>query len=126
MSRSRRVQSKKIKPPLCCQPLPPVATRRNQTRATRAIRDPPMDGGVIFRQNGWFGCSREQRFESRFLQRRVMSHSAGCGRSVLREYDRRSMTEPPQQFLARLEANAIPRVPATAVFLTRLPPPNVL
>jgi K+ transporter len=56
----------------------------------------------------------------------IVVYSAGCGRSVVREYDRRSMTEPPQQFLARLEANAIPRVPGTAVFLTRLPPPNVL
>ena len=30
------------------------------------------------------------------------------------------MTEPPQQFLERLEANRVPRVPGTAVFLTRI------
>ena len=31
-----------------------------------------------------------------------------------------TMTEPPQQFLERLEANRVPRVPGTAVFLTRI------
>jgi KUP system potassium uptake protein len=31
-----------------------------------------------------------------------------------------TMTEPPQQFLDRLEKNRIPRVPGTAVFLTRI------
>jgi K+ transporter len=30
------------------------------------------------------------------------------------------MTEPPQQFLDRLEKNRVPRVPGTAVFLTRI------
>jgi KUP system potassium uptake protein len=30
------------------------------------------------------------------------------------------MTEPPEKFLERLEANRIPRVPGTAVFLTRI------
>jgi KUP system potassium uptake protein len=31
-----------------------------------------------------------------------------------------TMTEPPERFLERLEANRIPRVPGTAVFLTRI------
>ena len=31
-----------------------------------------------------------------------------------------TMTEPPQRFLERLEANRVPRVPGTAVFLTRI------
>ena len=31
-----------------------------------------------------------------------------------------TMTEPPQQFLGRLEKNRVPRVPGTAVFLTRI------
>jgi len=31
-----------------------------------------------------------------------------------------TMTEPPQQFLDRLEKNRVPRVPGTAVFLTRI------
>ncbi len=31
-----------------------------------------------------------------------------------------AMTEPPEQFLDRLQANKIPRVPGTAVFLTRI------
>jgi len=31
-----------------------------------------------------------------------------------------TMTEPPERFLERLAANRIPRVPGTAVFLTRI------
>ena len=31
-----------------------------------------------------------------------------------------TMTEPPEKFLKRLEANRIPRVPGTAIFLTRI------
>ena len=42
---------------------------------------------------------------------------SGIGAMVRRHA---TMTEPPERFLDRLEANRIPRVPGTAVFLTRI------